>query len=186
MPHETVWFTADTHFGQGGAIGMFRRPFKSVAEMDQALVARWNDQVRPDDHVWHLGDFAIKASPDRVAHLLGSLNGCKHLIIGNNDGPSTMEAVAWESVSHYADLVVDGTRMILCHYPFRTWDGMSAGAYNLHGHCHGRLSRIARQIDVGVDLWDYRPISVGDLRRRPVVRQKADCHGPSTIRRPER
>ena len=49
-----VWFTADTHFGHAGALALYRRPFTSVAAMDAAMVARWNDVVRPDDEVWHL------------------------------------------------------------------------------------------------------------------------------------
>jgi FAD/FMN-containing dehydrogenase len=33
-----VLFTADTHFGHGGALGLFARPFPSVAAMDEALM----------------------------------------------------------------------------------------------------------------------------------------------------
>ena len=65
-----VWFTADTHFGHGGALGLFRRPFPSVAAMDAALVERWNATVAPADTVWHLGDFAVRVAPDRAAALL--------------------------------------------------------------------------------------------------------------------
>ena len=42
-----VFFTADTHFGHGGALGLFRRPFASVAAMDEALVETWNTVVGP-------------------------------------------------------------------------------------------------------------------------------------------
>ena len=65
----TVWFTADTHFGHGGALGRFKRPFRSVDEMDEALVARWNERVRHTDEVWHLGDFAYRASSRRMVEL---------------------------------------------------------------------------------------------------------------------
>jgi calcineurin-like phosphoesterase family protein len=47
-------------------------------------VSRWNAGVGPEDEVWHLGDFA-RSTTGQVEELLGTLNGHKHLIIGNND-----------------------------------------------------------------------------------------------------
>jgi calcineurin-like phosphoesterase family protein len=161
-----IWFTADSHFGHGGALGRFRRPFGSVAEMDEGLVARWNKAVAPEDEVWHLGDFAYRVPAERVSGLLRQLNGRKHLLTGNNDGPSTREAPEWTSVGAYAELTVDGTRLILCHYAFRTWDGMYKGAWNLHGHSHGALKPLPRQADVGVDVWDFRPVNLAAIMAR--------------------
>ncbi|WP_029009115.1 metallophosphoesterase family protein [Azospirillum halopraeferens] len=161
-----VFFTADTHFGHAGAISRFRRPFTGVAEMDEAMVARWNATVAPDDTVWHLGDFALRRAPDAMAALLDRLNGVKHLIAGNNDGPATRALPGWESVADYAEMVVDDTRLVLCHYAFRTWNGMYRGALNLHGHSHGQLKGMTRQYDVGVDVRDFRPVTVADLTAR--------------------
>lgn len=160
-----TFFTADTHFGHGGAIGRFARPFRSAAEMDRELIARWNAVVAPGDDVWHLGDFAVRASPERVEELLAELHGRKNLITGNNDGAATTIASGWASVAAYAEIEMDGVSAVLCHYPFRTWNGMYKGARNLHGHSHGRLSSLPRQIDVGVDVWDFRPVDFATLRR---------------------
>src|SRR5215467_15943917 len=80
-----IFFTSDTHFGHGGALGLYRRPFLSVATMNEAIVERWNETVGPHDDVWHLGDFAIRQPAAAVADLLGRLNGQKHLVAGNND-----------------------------------------------------------------------------------------------------
>lgn len=55
-----VFFTSDTHFGHGGALGLYHRPFPSVPAMNAAIVEKWNETVGPDDVVWHLGDFAIR------------------------------------------------------------------------------------------------------------------------------
>lgn len=155
-----VRFTADSHFGHGGALGLFRRPFTSVAEMDEALVERWNAVVDAADTVWHLGDFGVRLKPERVAVLLERLAGTKHLVAGNNDGPATRGAVGWASVQDYAELEVEGRRLVLCHYPLRTWNGSGRGAIDLHGHSHGRLDPWPRQVDVGVDAWDFRPITL--------------------------
>lgn len=163
-----VWFTADTHFGHGGALGRWKRPFASVSEMDEALVANWNARVGAEDAVWHLGDFAYRLPAERMAGLLARLAGRKHLLLGNNDGEATAGLAGWASVGHYAEFELDGIRLVLCHYAFRTWNGMYKGAYNLHGHSHGALGPLPRQVDVGVDVWDYRPVTIEEIRaRRP-------------------
>jgi calcineurin-like phosphoesterase family protein len=159
-----LFFTADQHFGHGGARGLFRRPFGSVAEMDEAMVARWNEVVGADDEVWHLGDFAVRQSAARMAELLDNLAGTKHVIVGNNDGPATTGLPGWASVQHYAELEQDGTPLVLCHYPLRSWHRMGRGAINLHGHSHGRLAALPRQVDVGVDVFDFRPVTLAEIR----------------------
>jgi calcineurin-like phosphoesterase family protein len=157
-------FTSDHHFGHGGARGLFRRPFASVAAMDEAMVARWNEAVAAEDEVWHLGDFAVRQPAARMAQLLDTLAGRKHLIAGNNDGPATTGLAGWSSVRPYAELEVHGSFLVLCHYPLRSWHRMGRGALNLHGHSHGRLTPLVRQVDVGVDLWNFRPITLAQIR----------------------
>ncbi len=159
-----TWFTADTHFGHAGALALYRRPFASVDAMNTAMLARWNETVGPDDDVWHLGDFALRTSTAAASVLLSQLNGRKHLIAGNNDPPEIKSLPAWSSVQDYAELTIETHRLVLCHYAFRTWNGMAAGALNLHGHSHGRLKPLPRQTDVGVDVWDFRPIPVQRMR----------------------
>jgi calcineurin-like phosphoesterase family protein len=161
-----LFFTADHHFGHGGARGLFKRPFGSVAEMDAAMVARWNEVVGAGDQVWHLGDFAVRPPAARMAELLAALAGEKRLIVGNNDGPATTGRGGWASVQHYAELEVDGVPLVLCHYPLRSWNRMGRGALNLHGHSHGRLAPLRRQADVGVDCWDFRPVTLAQIRAR--------------------
>ena len=155
-----TYFTADTHFGHGGALGFYRRPFGSVAEMDAAMVANWRRVVRDGDDVWHLGDFALGKRTDRAA-LLAALPGRKHLVVGNNDPEP--QAAGWASVREYAELEEAGRRLILCHYPFRTWRDIGRGALNLHGHSHGRLKPMPRQYDVGVDAQGFRPVTLRQL-----------------------
>src|ERR1700761_4689566 len=112
----TVYFTADTHFGHGGALGLYRRPFASVAEMDAALLANWNAVVGAADEVWHLGDFALKRTAAAMASPLGALHGRKHLIAGNNDGRATRALPGWTEVADYTELTLNGVRVVLCHY----------------------------------------------------------------------
>lgn len=158
-----IFFIGDTHFGHGGALGLYRRPFASVAAMNAAIVERWNERVGSDDEVWHLGDFAIGQRAEVVARLLAQLRGKKHLVTGNNDSSATTELESWESVQPYIEITAEGVSLVLCHYPFRTWRGMGKGWINLHGHCHGRLKPQPRQFDVGVDVWGFRPVTLGEI-----------------------
>jgi calcineurin-like phosphoesterase family protein len=151
----TTFFTSDTHFGHGGALGLYRRPFASVAAMNEALLERWNATVGREDEVWHLGDFAIRQSAERMAGILHRLAGTKHLVRGNNDPDETVALPGWASVVERAELVVDGVALVLAHHPLDVWP---AGALNLHGHSHGRRKARPMQLDVGVDCWDYRPV----------------------------
>lgn len=134
--------------------------------MNRAMIERWNQTVGAADTVWHLGDFALRMSVPAAAEVLHALHGRKHLITGNNDPPATAALAGWESVAAYAETSADGARVVLCHYAFRTWNGMAGGALDLHGHSHGRLKPLPRQFDVGVDVRDFRPVTVAHLTRR--------------------
>ena len=162
----TVYFTSDHHFGHAAARSFYGRPFSSITEMDRVMIDRWNAVVKPGDELWHLGDFAVRQSAERVASLLKMLNGRKHLVTGNNDDSAVTKCDGWQSVQPYAEVTVDRKKLVLCHYPFRTWRDMGKGVINLHGHSHGRLKSLPRQFDVGVDVWDFRPVVLADLIRK--------------------
>ena len=157
-----IWFTSDTHFGDHRTLNIHKRAFGTVAEMDAAMIANWNAVVGAEDTIWHLGDVARRLGD--VAGLLAGLHGIKHLIRGNNDDPAIGEVAGWASVADYAEIAVDGHALVLCHYPFRSWNRQHRGAINLHGHSHGKLKPILRQFDVGVDPRGFRPISLAGLR----------------------
>ena len=53
----SVFFLADTHFGDGNILRYENRPFATVEEMDRELIRRWNEKVGAGDTVFHLGDF---------------------------------------------------------------------------------------------------------------------------------
>src|SRR3954447_10823384 len=90
-----ILFTSDTHFGDPRVLRIDKRPFATIPEHDAALIERWNAQVRSDDEVWHLGDFALHVRRGRFFDLRAALQGQKHLITGNNDGPDTLSAPGW-------------------------------------------------------------------------------------------
>lgn len=158
-----IWFTADTHLGHANIIKHSARPFGTVQEMDAALIATWNAVVREDDDIWHLGDFCYR-SAKAPADYLRCLNGRKHLVWGNHDSEQAKTAPGWASSQAYAEITVDGTRVVLFHYGLRTWRGVGRGAIHLYGHSHGRLPGERQSCDVGVDAWAYRPVSLTEIR----------------------
>jgi calcineurin-like phosphoesterase family protein len=166
----TTHFTADHHFGHSSIIGMCSRPFNDVEHMDRAMIEAWNEVVEPSDTVWHLGDFAHRCDPRRKRAILSRLNGNKHLIVGNHDDGDT-RSMAWGSVSQMKDISVDGQRIFLCHYALRTWPGIHRGAVHFYGHTHGTLPGNALSLDVGIDVWNFRPVTLPAIRK--VLEQSA-------------
>jgi calcineurin-like phosphoesterase family protein len=158
-----IFFTSDTHFADLRVLRIDKRPFRTLAEHDAALIANWNARVGADDEVWHLGDFTRGGPPGYADDLLARLNGRKRLLIGNNDAPETLAAAGWESVGHYCELHLDGHWLVMCHYPFRTWNGIGKKAINLHGHSHGMLKPMTRQYDVGVDPQKLQLVTLAEI-----------------------
>ncbi|MGY6281929.1 metallophosphoesterase [Methylorubrum extorquens] len=163
--HRT-WFTADTHFGHRGILRMSARPWEEIAQHDDDLIYAWNSAVRPGDTVFHLGDFAMNSSAERCQDIFAQLRGDKHLVIGNHDGPRHF-SLPWSSEpSDLRTVHVDGTRLVLCHYGLRTWNGSWRGGLHLYGHSHGTLPGTSRSCDVGVDCWGYRPVGLAEIQER--------------------
>ncbi len=81
---SNTWFTSDTHFGHTNILQFepYHRPFETIKEMNEYLIHRWNDCVRPDDTIYHLGDFCF--GKHNLA-LASRLQGKKRLVLGNHD-----------------------------------------------------------------------------------------------------
>lgn len=162
MPN--IWFTSDTHYGHGSIIRHCRRPFASVREMDEALIAGWNACVGRDDEVYHLGDFAFHGAA-RAGEILDRLAGRKHLVHGNHDPQRIRALPGWTSVQPYLEIGGRGfaPKIVLCHYAMRVWNKHRWGAWMLFGHSHGGLPGDSQSMDVGVDVHGYRPVSLKEL-----------------------
>lgn len=185
-----TWFTSDSHFGHRKVIKFCNRPFTGanccvgidpeisknckqcygygkvleVEEMDEQLIKNWNEIVSPKDDVYHLGDVMFTSKKPDVTNLFKRLNGQIHWIYGNHDKSFRNAAgAAWSG--DYKELKVEGQKLILCHYPMMSWNGQMRGTIMLHGHCHGNLKHDGTKllIDVGVDCWDYKPVSFEEI-----------------------
>lgn len=175
-----VWFSADLHLGHGRIIQYCNRPFADHQTMDECIIQRFNEVVKKGDVLYILGDVSW-ASFDIHNYFLKRLNTREvHLILGNHDNldPKRYLDMGFRSVSEYKEIrmdVVKGTpevagssrSVVLCHYPFRSWNGKGKGGFALYGHCHGNLEPgLDRSMDVGVDTNDYYPYAWEDIRER--------------------
>lgn len=157
---NNVWFTGDTHFNHENIISFSDRPFDSVGHMNHTLVENWNDIVRPQDTVYHLGDFAFGSNAGGHEKLFKSLHGNKILIRGNHDiRNKSILRLDWGAIF---DLITIKLRhkIVLCHYAMKTWDGKQRGSFMLYGHSHGSIGGGDElTMDVGVDCNDYKPVN---------------------------
>ena len=133
-----TYFTSDQHFGHFNIIRLSRRPFKTVEEMDETMVKRWNAKVRDDDTVYVLGDLFFRAAT--VEPILKRLKGHKHLMLGNHD-PSWTDRVDladyFESVQTLKEVRIDG-RLDYCGEDLPTFDEEVRITYvHEFGHCLG-------------------------------------------------
>ena len=93
----------------------------------------------------------------------------KVIIIGNHDNISHFIQLKRmgiiEDVRESKTLVIGKDRLFLSHYPYREWPGYYHGAKHLFAHCHGNLEPLPNTCDVGVDVWNYKPVEYNELMK---------------------
>lgn len=183
-PESGVFFTSDTHFGHSKIIDYCKRPFSSIEEHDKTLIQNWNNVVRQDDIVFHLGDFAYGNS-QFVSNIIKQLNGNIILIKGNHD-LRNMNPTLYNMFSdavYQARILIDKQTVYLNHFPFLCFEHGDINLYKdnysiqLFGHVHSgpltssedvnRLNILfPTQYDVGVDNNNFTPISWIDVKNK--------------------
>lgn len=170
------FYISDLHLGHNNCIKFDDRPFSSVEEMNACIIANWNAVVRKEDNVFVLGDFAWNNEMGDEA--LKKLNGNKFLVLGNHDRPTDFMRKEFVWIQEYAEIMDEGRRVILCHYPIAHWKNADRGAIHLYGHIH--TSRDSRPFseyrtlmrergipyecyNVGCMLQDYFPRTLDEI-----------------------
>lgn len=158
------FWTSDNHFEHANIIHLCNRPYRHVDEMNEDMVRRWNEVVKPDDEVFILGDFSLSfTAVERFPH---RLNGLKKLVPGNHDRCHTYhkdsrnDSKHKEMVKKYTDLgfevlpqqvtmFFEGLGEVnMCHHPYSgkweaengdkyaNWRPVDNGKILLCGHVH--------------------------------------------------
>lgn len=188
-----IYFTSDPHYGHANVIKYCSRPFASVDEMTRVLITNWNKVVTPEDIVYCLGDFSLSTRPAEA--ITQKLNGIKYLIPGNHDychsyhkksrnaenrknWIAKYEEWGWKVLPEQTTLDIPGVAVVnMCHHPYylvgteinddkyEKWRPKDDGRWLLCGHVHEKWKVTGRMINVGVDQWDFTPVSVEEVSK---------------------
>lgn len=175
---------ADLHFGHSKILEYEEirgKKFKSVSDMDEHLILKWNRIVNPDDHTYIVGDFSFH-SAEKTTEILSRLNGKKHLIMGNHDfqySPSKLFSMGFSSVQMELIMKLSKTVMVkMNHFPYKGDSENEKGRYAqfrplkqdgiwlLYGHMHSKGTKInveEKSICVSAELLNFTPINLDNI-----------------------
>lgn len=131
-----IFYIADLHYGHANRLAFDNAPFKTVEEMNAALIERWNATVSPGDIVYVLGDM-FWCKTDEAIEVLERLNGQKFLVQGNHDRCNDSKfRKHFVKIDEYMEIKDGDRNVVLCHYPIPCFKNHYYGWYMLYGHVH--------------------------------------------------
>ena len=181
-----VWVSSDTHFCHDRGFIYEPRGFSSVAEMNEAIVERWNSVVQPEDIVYLLGDIMLNDNSKGMDYLT-RLNGEIHILRGNHDTdsrvrlyPISPNVVESDKVAMF--LKYRGYTFYLSHYPTLTSNldndaPVKQHVLNLYGHTHQKsdfYQDIPFMYHVGLDSHDCYPVDL-DTVIEDIHKKVSEC-----------
>jgi len=201
-----LWFCSDPHYNHSNLVrGTSNwedksrcRNFDTIEEHNQALVDNINAVVDEDDYLVCLGDWSF-GGEDKVREFREQLEVNNIILVyGNHDHNIRHKKEnqrLFDSVQDYLELeVIDAPtlvhqkkptkqKIVLSHYPFRTWNWAHHGSWNCYGHVHCTLDAKAprfpeptwigdqyyiknsKSMDVGFDCHpEFRPFSYHEIK----------------------
>ena len=185
----TTFFYSDPHWYHHNVIEFSKRPFKDIHHMNSALIANYKKTVSEGDTVFWLGDVVLckrDTAMQRVKGLLEKLPGDKILVPGNHDDPRiykffnefhsailhTFEGLGDTLMVHHPVGEANLRDVDKRYGPVYCNEGRWNTAYNkldtiLCGHVHNTwadgVKLMGKNLYVGVDLWNYAPVSLEEL-----------------------
>lgn len=157
---------SDTHFNHKNIIEYCKRPFASVEQMNQTMIANWNSVVGPKDRVFHLGDIGF-GSVETLAAQVAQLNGENFLILGNHDTIKRAKRLGFTAIASHMTYLWQGRKVELSHYePTAQHKGYD---YWIHGHTHSpnRITVPGLIFNASVEAIGYTP--------QPIEKFLQDC-----------
>lgn len=176
-----TWIISDTHFQHSNMLNFtddsgnyFRGDkFSDQHECDELMIQNWNSVIKPEDHVWHLGDVFFGDKTD-FCKLWSRLMGKKRLIVGNHDDIRFLSGKnpvndQWFFQKIGVWNLFKEHDFIATHVPMQlsnTFEGKRNATFNVHGHIHINKSPTLRHYNACVEVNDWAPINIDDLSRR--------------------
>lgn len=170
-----IYFTADLHLHHKNIIDYCQRPFNDVDEMDEVLIAVWNRVITKSDTVYHLGDFYRTKDVNVYGKAMKMVHGRKLFLRGNHDD-------GLQFGDYYMCRRMGGIKIFMRHWP--PWEHPQGKKYIhsfkipfdvdviLCGHVHDKWEnhyhivghRRIPVINVGVDVWGYKPVDLTSIK----------------------
>lgn len=164
-----IFFTGDLHLNHSNIIAYANRPFDNVMDMNDTMIKHWNEKVKNNDTVFVIGDFGFRMKIGNQiikpsAFWNYSLNGKKILINGNHDSHNDIKSIIESMVIQYG-----GEKIKLVHDP-----KYADKKYKFNFCCHTHKQPIFQKINssesyiinVGVDLWNFYPITYNEIMHK--------------------
>ena len=167
---SNIWLTSDTHFCHNKEFIYKARGFDSIVEMKWAIIDNWNHLVKPDDIVYHLGDFVLEDIEQGI-DILYMLHGKIRLAIGNHDTENRLARYKtlglFDDIQFGYRLKYHKKGLLLTHYPQLTGNFDSSKTYSIHGHTHAVSAFCEHDMmyNVGCDAHNCQLVAFEDMIR---------------------
>jgi calcineurin-like phosphoesterase family protein len=149
-----IYSTSDLHFNHSNIIRYCNRPFLNTFEMNTALINNWNKVVTDSDLIFILGDFSMRDT----TLFESQLNGTKVFLWGNHDRQHALSSLF---------VISNGLHIFMQHKPYIKEVPKNTNLI-LCGHIHDRWKakwwHDIPMINVGTDMWDYKPVSLDTIK----------------------
>jgi len=142
--------------------------------MNEVIITNWNNRVKPEDIVFHNGDFCFKNSAGgkagegmlhKAIYYTNKLNGSIIFTKGNHDRNNSVKTIIDKIVIKYGPHYINITH-VPEHYD-------SNFSINFVGHIHEKwkfkrlyipeYDRYIDLINIGVDVWQFRPVTFEEI-----------------------
>lgn len=152
-----VWIWSDQHFFHKNIISFSERPFDNVPQMNEHMIANYNEYVGEDDICLWVGDVGFGGN-EAINEILSQCNGYKILIIGNHDFKGkNLRWIDFDETHLIYNLDWLDTNLVLTHYPMYN---LEYPWVNIHGHLHifpTPDTGLPLSINVNCEVQGYRP-----------------------------
>jgi calcineurin-like phosphoesterase family protein len=171
-------FSSDMHMGHSNILKYCQRPFKNIEEMNNVLIHNFNERIKDEDTVIHVGDFCFRNSPGgkegeglslHAKNYIKQLKGNWVFVRGNHDRNNSVQTKIERLV-----LKIGGMYINVCHKPDDAIveDVQYYYPLNLVGHIHNNWTtkemtkngKFSLMINVGVDVHKFRPINFDEIK----------------------
>lgn len=158
-----IWVWSDQHFFHKNIINFSDRPYDNVEQMNEHLIANYNDYVGENDICIWGGDVGFKGNTI-INEMLDRCNGYKILVIGNHDfNGKKLRHLHFDETHLIYTLDYPDVSLVFTHYPMMN---VPDHWVNIHGHLHAFPnpdSGHPRHINMNCEVQGYKPRLLDDI-----------------------